>query len=171
MPGRRWRSWKDWTVGCRCGMKGASSLPRRRRPVRYSSETATGVPHLFLSHPPVPTAWANAGPRLSNNRTQGSKTRGIQGTSPAARPPPASPKPPPRASRRSLRGRDGRRFRKPGARGCRFERSSGSWESIGPPSGNTWTPRVLPRGDPGRVLRRLHLIPWQHNRVTFLPAT
>ena len=159
------------TVGCRCGVKGASSLPRRRRPVRYSSETATGVPHLFLSHPPVPTAWANAGPRLSNNWTQGSRTRGTQGTSPAARPPPASPKPPPRASRRSLRGRDGRRFRKPGARGCRFERSSGSWESTGPPSGNTWTPRVLPRGDPGRVLRRLHLIPWQHNRVTFLPAT
>ena len=156
---------------CRCGMKGASSLPRRRRPVRYSSETATGVPHLFLSRPPVPTAWANAGPRLSNNWTQGSRTRGIQGPSPAARPPPASPKPPPRASRRSLRGRDGRRFRKPGARGCRFERSSGSWESTGPPSGNTWTPRVLPRGDPGRVLRRLHLIPWQHNRVTFLPAT
>ena len=42
MPGRRWRSWKAWTAGCRCGMKDASSLPRRRHPVRYSSETATG---------------------------------------------------------------------------------------------------------------------------------
>ena len=73
-------------------MKGASSLPRRRRPVRYSSETATGVPHLFLSHPPAPTAWANAGPRLSNNWTQGSRTRGIQGPSPAARPPPVMAK-------------------------------------------------------------------------------
>ena len=171
MLGRLWRSWKDWTVGCRCGMKGASSLPRRRRPVRDSSEPATGVPHLFLSHPPAPTAWGNAGRRLSNNWTQGSRTRGIRGPSPAA-PPPASPKPPPRASRRSWRGRDGRRFRKPGARGCRFERSSGSWESTGPQSGNTWRPRVLlPLGDPGRILRRLHLIPWQQNRLTFLPAT
>ena len=106
MLGRLWRSWKDWTVGCRCGMKGASSLPRRRRPVRDSSEPATGVPHLFLSHPPAPTAWGNAGRRLSNNWTQGSRTRGIRGPSPAA-PPPASPKPPPRASRRSWRGRDG----------------------------------------------------------------
>ena len=147
-------------------------LPAQEAPPRPdSSETATGVSHLFLSHPPAPTAWANAGPRLSNNWTQGSRTRGIRGPSPAA-PPPASPKPPPRASRRSLRGRDGRRFRKPGARGCRFERSSGNWESTGPQSGNTWRPRVLlPLGDPGRVLRRLHLILWQHNRVTFLPAT
>ena len=61
MLGRLWRSWKDWTAGCRCGMKGASLLPRRRHPARYFSETATGVPHLFLSHPPAPTAWANAG--------------------------------------------------------------------------------------------------------------
>ena len=58
LPGRLW---KDWTAGCRCGMKGASLLPRRRHPARYFSETATGVPHLFLSHPPAPTAWANAG--------------------------------------------------------------------------------------------------------------
>ena len=42
MPGRRWRSWKDWSAGCRCSMKGASSLHRRHHPVRYSSETATG---------------------------------------------------------------------------------------------------------------------------------
>ena len=37
-------------AGCRCGMKGASSLPKRRHPVRYSSETATGIPQ------PVPVA-------------------------------------------------------------------------------------------------------------------
>ena len=30
-------------VGCRCGMKGASLLPRRRRPAPYFSETATGA--------------------------------------------------------------------------------------------------------------------------------
>ena len=56
-----------------------------------------------------------------------------QGPSLTARPPPASPKSPPRASRRSFRGRGGKRFRNPGARECRFERSSGSWESTGPP--------------------------------------
>ena len=65
-------------------MKGASSLPRRRRPVRYSSETARGFPHLFLSRPPAPTAWANAGRRLSNPWTQGQRRRGIKGTTPAA---------------------------------------------------------------------------------------
>ena len=171
MPGRRWRSWKDWTAGCRCGTKGASSLPRRRPPVRYSSETATSVPHLFLSRPPAPTAWANAGWRLSNHWTQGSRTRRIKETTLTARPPPAGPKPPLRTSRRSFRGRDGRRFRKPDARGYRLEQSSGSWESTEPSSRNTWTPRVLQRGDLGRVLRRHHLIPWQPNRVTFLPAT
>ena len=133
MPGRLWRSWQDWTAGRRCGMKGASSLPRRRRPARYFSETDTSVPQLPLSRPPAPTAWANAGPRLSNPWIQGPGTRRIQGTAPAARPPPASSKPPLRASRRSLRGTDGRRFRKPGARGCRFERSSASWESTEPP--------------------------------------
>ena len=49
MPGRLWRFSKAWTAGCQYGMKGESSLPRRRRPARYSSETATGVPHPFLS--------------------------------------------------------------------------------------------------------------------------
>ena len=95
MPGRLWRSWKDWTAGCRCGMKAASSLPRRRRPVRYSSETATSVPHLFLSRPPAPKAWANAGRRLSNHWTRGQRKRKIKGETLTARPPPASPKPPP----------------------------------------------------------------------------
>ena len=41
--------------------KGASSLPRRRPPVPYSPETATGVPPVFRSQPPVSTAWANTG--------------------------------------------------------------------------------------------------------------
>ena len=179
LPGAERPSYAGAAVEVLEGLDGRLSVRHEGRilpaqeapPVRYFSETATGVPHLFLPHPPVPTAWANAGPRLSNNWTQGSRTRGIKGPSPAARPPPASPKPPPPASRHSLRGRDGRRFRKPGARGCRFERSSGNWESTGPPSGNTWTPRVLRRGDPGWAPRRDHLIPWQHNRVTFLPAT
>ena len=131
--GAAWRSWKDWTAGCRCGTKGASSLPRRRPPVRYFFETATRIPQPFLSRPPMPTAWANAGPRLSNHWTQGQRMRRIKRPSLTALFQPASPKPPPRASRRSWRGRDGRRFRKPGARGCRFERSRGSWESTEPP--------------------------------------
>ena len=41
--------------------EGRSSLPRRRPPVPYSSETAMGVPPVLLSQPPVSTAWANAG--------------------------------------------------------------------------------------------------------------
>ena len=168
MPGRLWRSWKDWTAGCRCGMKAASSLTRRRRPARYSSETATGVPSMSLSHPLLPTAWANAGPRLSNPWTQGQRTRGIKGATLTARPPPASPNPPPPASRPSFRGRGGRRFRKPGARVCPLERSSGSWESTEPPSRNTWALGVLQRGDLGPVQRRQHLIPWQPNQVTFI---
>ena len=45
---------------------------------------------------------------------------------------PAQEAPPP-ASRRSPRGRGGRRFRKPGARGCRLEQSSGTWESTEAP--------------------------------------
>ena len=171
MPGRLWRSWKDWTAGCRCGMKGASSLPRRRHPVRYSSETATGVPHLFLSRHPAPTAWANAGPRPSNHLTQGSRTRRIKGTTITARPPPEIPKPPLRASLLSFRRSNGRRSRKPGPRACRLERSSGNWGSTGALSRNTWTPRVPQRSYPGRVLRRHHLLPWQPDRVTFMPAT
>ena len=96
-------------------------------PVRYFSETATGVPPLFLSRLPAPTGWANAGRLLSNHWTRGHRKSRIKGSSQTARPQPASSRPPLRASRRSFRGRDGRRFRKPGARGCRCERSSGSW--------------------------------------------
>ena len=100
-------------------MKGASSLPRRRPPVRYFSETATGIPHLFLSRPPAPTAWANAGPRPSNHWTQGSRTRRIKGTTITDRPPSEIPKPTLRTSRHSCKGSGGRRSRKPGARGSR----------------------------------------------------
>ena len=96
-------------------------------PVRYFSETATGVPPLFLSRLPAPTGWANAGRLLSNHWTRGHRKSRIKGSSQTSRPQPASSRPPLRASRRSFRGRDGRRFRKPGARGCRCERSSGSW--------------------------------------------
>ena len=171
MPGRLWRSWKDWTAGSPCGMKGASSLPRRRHPVRYFSATATGVPQLLLSRPPAPTAWTNAGQRLSNHWTRGQRARKIRRPSPTAQPPPGRPQPPLRASRRSFRRRDGRRFKKPGARGCHFEQLSGNWESTEPPLRNTWTPKVLRRGNPGRIPRRHHLIPWRHNRVTFMLNT
>ena len=84
---------------------------------------------------------------------------------------PAGPQPPLGASRRSFRRNDGRRFRKPAARGCRFEQSKGSWESTEPPSRNTWTLRVHQHGDPGRASQRHHLIPWHPNRVTFMLAT
>ena len=126
MPGRLWKFSKAWTAGCQCGMKAASSLPRRRRLARYSFKTATSGQHLFLSLLPAPTVWANAGPRLSNPWTHGQRTRGIKGTTLTAQPRPASPKAPPRASQHSSRGRGGRRFRKPGARACRLEQSSGT---------------------------------------------
>ena len=44
-------------------------------PVRYFSETATGVPQLLLSCHPAPTAWASTGQQLSNRWTQVQRTR------------------------------------------------------------------------------------------------
>ena len=64
-----------------------------------------------------------------------------------------------------------RRFRKPGARGCHFERLSGNWESTEAQSGETWMPGVLQRDNPGRFPQRRHLIPSKHNRVTFMLNT
>ena len=49
-------SGKDWTPSRLCGTKGASLLLRRCHPVPYFSGTTTGVPELFLSRPPTPTA-------------------------------------------------------------------------------------------------------------------
>ena len=72
-------SWKDWTAGSRCGTKGTSLLPRRHHPVRYFSETATGVSQLLRSCHPAPTAWANTGQRLANRWTQGQRTRTAHG--------------------------------------------------------------------------------------------
>ena len=57
--------------------EGRSSRPRRRHPVRYFSGTATEPPQVFLSRPPVPTAWENAGRRLSNRWTQGRRARTV----------------------------------------------------------------------------------------------
>ena len=86
MPGQPWRSWKDRTAGCRCATRDASSPPRRRRPVPYFSGTATSIRQLHLSPTPAPTAWANAGQRLSNRWAQGQRTRRIKGPTPTARP-------------------------------------------------------------------------------------
>ena len=77
----------------------------------------------------------------------------------------------PRANQPSCRGRDGRRFRKPCARGCRFGRSRGSWGSTEPPSRNTWMPTVLQGGGPGLFSLRQHPIQWRHNKVTFMLNT
>ena len=65
----------DWTAGCPYSMRDASLPPRRHHPVRYFSETATGVSQLLRSCHPAPTAWANTGQRLSNRWTQGQRTR------------------------------------------------------------------------------------------------
>ena len=112
------------------------SSPRRRRPPKHRVRRQRmpregmliqmdGSHHPWLGDlvPPftllIAVDDATGGPRLSNPWTQGQRMSRIKGPSPAAQPQPASPKPPPRASRRSFRGRDGKRFRKPGARGCR----------------------------------------------------
>ena len=100
--------------------------------------------------------------RAAEEKDQGDNT---DSAAAASKPEAASP-----ASRRSSRGRDGRQFRKPCAKGCRLERSSGNWESTGPPSRNTSPPRALQRDNPGPVPLRHHLITWQPDRVTFLPA-
>ena len=86
----------------------------------------------------------------------------------SAAPQPASPKPPLHASRRSCRGRDGRRFRKPGATACRSGQSGGSWEFTEARLRNIWAPWALRRGSPGCVPRRHNLIPSQPRRVTFM---
>ena len=72
-------------------------------PVRYFSETATGVPQLLLSCHPAPTAWASTGQQLSNRWTQVQRTRTATVRSLTAWSEPTSPKPPPRASRPSSR--------------------------------------------------------------------
>ena len=123
LPGAERPSYAGAAVEVLEGLDGRLSVRHEGRilpaqeapPVRYFFETATRIPQPFLSRPPVPTAWANAGPRLSNHWTQGQRMRRIKRPSQTALFQPASPKPPPRA------------------RGCRFERSSGSWESTEPP--------------------------------------
>ena len=97
------------------------------------------------------------------NEDQASLT---SGASPALAPATVPPRKPP-----SCRGRGGRRFRRPGARGYRCGRSRGNWESTGPPSRNTWMPTVPRGGGPGRPSLRQHLIPWRHKRVTFMLHT
>ena len=88
MPGRLWRSWKDWTASSGCAMRDASSPPRRRRPARYSSARATEVPRLLLPQPPEPTTWTSAGQRPSNHWIQGQRMRRIKWVSPSVRLPP-----------------------------------------------------------------------------------
>ena len=115
-----------------------------------------------------PTTWTSAGQRPSSHWTQRQRMRNIRWVSPAVRLPPRPPQLSPRANQPSCRRKDGGRFRKPGARGCRCGRSSGSWGSTEPPSRNTWMPTVLQGGGPCRLSLRQHLIQWRHNRVTFM---
>ena len=170
MPGRRWRSWKDWTVGCRCGMKGASSLPR--------SAAQSGIP------PKRPRAFRTCScptlrcPRPGRTLDRGSRTTGLKGRE--------------REGSRGHHRQRGRRWqaqsrlpRKP----TFLERER--WKAIQKARRKGMSLRAIerelgihratvrkylnaegpPTRRPWRVLRRLHLIPWQHNRVTFLPAT
>ena len=51
MPGRRWQSWRGWMVSSRYATRGASSLLRRPRQVRYPSATATSLPPSLRLRP------------------------------------------------------------------------------------------------------------------------
>ena len=55
MPERLWKSWRDWTATCRCGMRGASSLPRRRPPSPVFLRNGHGA----SASVPVPTSGAH----------------------------------------------------------------------------------------------------------------
>ena len=72
----------------------------------------------FLPLPPVATGWANTGQRFSNHWDGGRNTRRTQPPPLTGLPPPTSPAPLLRGSRRSFRGRYGRRYRRQGVRGC-----------------------------------------------------
>ena len=145
LPGRERHSYAGAAVEVLEGLDGRLSVrpegrivPAHEAPpspvfLRNGHGRSTPVPHPFLSHLPAPTAGANAGPRLSNHWTQGQRKKRFKGPSPTALTPPASLKLPLRASRRSFRKSDGRRFRKPGARAGRCGQSSGTWELTGPP--------------------------------------
>ena len=171
MPVRSWRSWKDWTASLGYAARDASSTPRRLRPARHSSATAKAVRPLLSFRPPGPTTRTSAGQRPSRHWTQGRRIRNIRWVSPAVRLSTRHPQLFPRANQPSCRRRDGRRFRKPSARGWRCGPSRGSWESTGPPSRNTWMPTVPQGIGPGRLSPRQALIQWQHDTVTFMLDT
>ncbi len=93
--------------------------------------------HVHSAGVPVPPSGANG---LGGHWTailepldSRAEDEGGQVTSPKVRLPPRRPQSSLRASRPAFRGRDGRRLRKPAARGCRFGQSSGNWESAEPP--------------------------------------
>ena len=65
-PERLWRSWRDWTAGYRYTMRDASSLPRKHRPVRHLSETATGLPQPPPSRLPILGSRQNIRLEISN---------------------------------------------------------------------------------------------------------
>ena len=65
-PERLWRSWRDWTAGYRYTMRDASSLPRKHRPVRHLSETATGLPQPPPSRLPILGSRQNLRLEISN---------------------------------------------------------------------------------------------------------
>ena len=58
-------------VGCRCGMEGASLLPGGAASPVLLRNGHGGVLQVFPSHPPVSTAWANAGWKLSTTALTG----------------------------------------------------------------------------------------------------
>ena len=62
--GQLWRSWKGWMVGCPFAMRGAPFPLRRRRPLRYSSETGPRTPQACRRGSPSPMAGQKPGQRI-----------------------------------------------------------------------------------------------------------
>ena len=97
LPGAERPSYAGAAVEVLEGLDGRLSVRHEGRilpaqeapPVRYSRNGAR-IPQPFLSRRPMPTAWANAGPRLSNHWTQGQRMRRIKRPSQTALFQPAS---------------------------------------------------------------------------------
>ena len=70
-PSSKYRYESVGQVGCRCGMKGASLLPGGAAQPRTSPKRPRGVLPVFPSRPPVSTALANAGWKLSTTALTG----------------------------------------------------------------------------------------------------
>ena len=141
LPGRERHSYAGAAVEVLEGLDGRLSVRHEGRIVPAQEAPPSPVflrnGHGRSTPVPVPPSGANGlGERWTatleplDSRAEEEKVQGaITDSADTA----GKPKAALRASRRSFRKSDGRRFRKPGARACRCGQSSGTWELTGPP--------------------------------------